>query len=298
MTSGRIKGGGAGFEPEYVPLLEFALEINRHPSLEDKKHLAGISGLSYRQVKVWFQNHRSRKDTPAKSKRVRPPAPKTFEEMKERLGDSARETLSKAHPLLKKINLDPTEHYGDTPPELSTHAASSGVTEDAPSPGSCSDERVELTDYGLLPWHTATTPSTLKTSVHAYPAVYQPSQLTSDPCVIAPHAWLRDRRANMRESIDPMPEAVADTLSGFGRMDLDEPSKKMKKSRKKFNSEKKLSVVEAHVIGATTHDTKCKAHRNISREHISTSTWHTAQFRGAFAAHRLHCMWFILTGGT
>ncbi|KAF8497323.1 hypothetical protein JB92DRAFT_2834456 [Gautieria morchelliformis] len=38
---------------EYVPLLEFALEINRHPSLEDKKHLAGISGLSYRQVKVW-----------------------------------------------------------------------------------------------------------------------------------------------------------------------------------------------------------------------------------------------------
>ncbi|KAF8477897.1 hypothetical protein JB92DRAFT_2838074 [Gautieria morchelliformis] len=161
--------------------------------------------------------------------------------MKERLSDSVRETLSKAHPLLKKINLDPTEHYGDTPPESSTHAASSGVTEDAPSPGSCSDERIELTDYGLLE-HTAV--------AH--------SDNPLDPQNVGP--------SGKHEGVDPTPEAVADTLSGFGCMDLDEPSKKMKKSRKKFNSEKKLSVVEAHVIGATTHEWTTHAPRFVTTE--------------------------------
>ncbi|KAF8461779.1 hypothetical protein JB92DRAFT_3306256 [Gautieria morchelliformis] len=139
----------------------------------------------------------------------------------------------RSHPLLKKLNLDPTEPYGDTPPESSTRAASSGVTEDAPSPGSCSDERVELTDYGL--WGTA---------------VYQLPISVKEHTPVA-H---RDNPLNPQNV-----EAVADTLSGFGRMDIHEPSKKMKKSRKKFNSEnlgspRKLSVVEAYVIGATTHD--------------------------------------------
>ncbi|KAF8527721.1 hypothetical protein JB92DRAFT_2826221 [Gautieria morchelliformis] len=118
------------------------------------------------------------------------------------------------------------------------------------------------------------------------------SQLTSDPCVVAPHVWLPDHRANTRESIDPTAEAVVDTLSGFGGMDIDEPSKKMKKSRKKFNSEKKLSVVEAHVIGAMTHDFAFRPSLVPSAKPIETShgnisqhpPMHTAQFCGAFAA--------------
>ncbi|KAF8526474.1 hypothetical protein JB92DRAFT_3108270 [Gautieria morchelliformis] len=40
-----------------------------------------------------------------------------------------------------------------------------------------------------------------------------------------------DRRANTRESIDATAEAVADILSGFDRMDVDEPSEKMKGAR-------------------------------------------------------------------
>ncbi|KAF8508701.1 hypothetical protein JB92DRAFT_577230 [Gautieria morchelliformis] len=239
---------------EYAPFLKFALERNRHPSPEDTKHLAEICGVSYVQITDWFRYHGSRQDTPAKSKRVRPPAPKTFEEMKERLGRSAREALRKAHPLLKKLNLAPTEHHGDTPPESSTRAVSPGVPEDAPSPGSCSDERVELTDHGLLGTAVHQPPISVEehtpvahsdnplnhpeTSVHAYPAVYQSSQLTSDPLVVPPHAWLR--RANTREPIDTTAEAVADTPSGFDRMDIDEPSEKMKKSRKKFNSSEKM----------------------------------------------------------
>ncbi|KAF8508700.1 hypothetical protein JB92DRAFT_577207 [Gautieria morchelliformis] len=241
------------FNSEFLPLLEFAYEKNPRPRPEDKRQLAHISRMSFDQITDWFQNRRCRQDTPAKSKRVRPPAPKAFEEMKERLSDSAREALSEAHPFVKKLKPDPTEHHGDTPPESSTRAASSGVTEDAPSPGSCSDERVELTDHGPLGTAVYQLPISVeehtpvahsdnplnhpKTSVHAYPAVYQPSQLTSDPVVVAPHAWLRDRRANTRESIDPTAEAVANTLSGFDRMDIDEPSKKMKKSKKQSNSE-------------------------------------------------------------
>ncbi|KAF8526485.1 hypothetical protein JB92DRAFT_2872146 [Gautieria morchelliformis] len=259
------------FKSEYLPLFEFAFEKDRFPSREDKKHLARISGMSLRQVTTWFQNRRCRPPARAQSSRATT-APRTFEEMRERLGDSAREALSKSHPLTKKLNPDPTEHYGtyelpilmqgpprrsavpeiivlddDTPPEPSTLAVSPGVTEDAPSPWSCSDERVGLTDYGLLGTavyqlptsieeHTPMPPSDNplnppKTSVHAYPAVYEPSQLTSDPFVVAPHAWLRDRRANTRESIDTTAEAVADILSGFDTMDVDEPSEKMKGGR-------------------------------------------------------------------
>ncbi|KAF8508707.1 hypothetical protein JB92DRAFT_3120676 [Gautieria morchelliformis] len=174
-----------------------------------------------------------------------PPPNQSVDE--ERLGRSAREALAKAHPLLKKLNLAPTEHHGDTPPESSTRAVSSGVPEDAPAPGSCSDERVELTDHGLLGTavhhppisveehtpvaHSDNPLNPLKTSLHAYPAVYQPSQPTSDPFVVVPHAWLRDHRTNTRESIGPTAEAVADTLSGFDRMDIDAPSEKMKGGR-------------------------------------------------------------------
>ncbi|KAF8581660.1 hypothetical protein K439DRAFT_206120 [Ramaria rubella] len=41
------------FKSEYLPLFEFAFEKDRFPSREDKKHLARISGMSYRQVCVW-----------------------------------------------------------------------------------------------------------------------------------------------------------------------------------------------------------------------------------------------------
>ncbi|KAF8516123.1 hypothetical protein BU17DRAFT_92959 [Hysterangium stoloniferum] len=40
---------------EYLPLFEFAFEKDRFPSREDKKHLARISGMTYRQVSVWVR---------------------------------------------------------------------------------------------------------------------------------------------------------------------------------------------------------------------------------------------------
>ncbi|KAF8526475.1 hypothetical protein JB92DRAFT_1115465 [Gautieria morchelliformis] len=185
------------FNDDFLPVLILAFEKDPFPSRKDKEHLAHISRMSLRQITAWFQNRRCRTLHRAKSQRVTP-SPKPFEEMKERLSDSAR-ALSKANPLVKK-NPDPTEYHGDTPPESSTHVVSPGVTEDAPSPGSCSDERVELTDYGLLGTAVYQLPTSVEehtpvphidnplnpptTLVHAYPAVYEPSQLTSDSFVV------------------------------------------------------------------------------------------------------------------
>ncbi|KAG8758663.1 hypothetical protein FRC14_007649 [Serendipita sp. 396] len=48
------------FDERYVCLLEWAFEYNRYPSQEEKSQMALNSGLSYRQISVWFQNRRSR----------------------------------------------------------------------------------------------------------------------------------------------------------------------------------------------------------------------------------------------
>ncbi|KAG8814410.1 hypothetical protein FRC17_001139 [Serendipita sp. 399] len=48
------------FDERYVCLLEWAFEFNRYPSQEEKSHMALNSGLTYRQISVWFQNRRSR----------------------------------------------------------------------------------------------------------------------------------------------------------------------------------------------------------------------------------------------
>ncbi|KAF8527203.1 hypothetical protein JB92DRAFT_2826285 [Gautieria morchelliformis] len=168
----------------------------------------------------------------------------------------------RSHPLLKKLNLDPTEPYGDI----------------------CHLSRGT--------------------------AVYQL------PISVKEHTPM----AHSDNPLNPQnAEAVADT---FGRMDIDEPSKKMKKSRKKFNSvrsqngsslhadmscrrtwvpQRKLSVVEAHVIGATTHDFAFRPSLVPSAKPIETShgnisqhpPMHTAQARGlpvsALALNIAHC---------
>ncbi|KAF8526477.1 hypothetical protein JB92DRAFT_3140122 [Gautieria morchelliformis] len=253
-TSGNGSQGGEGAYEEDVPLLEFVFEKTRFPSPEDREHLAHISGMSLHQITVWVLPKPPLPTGLPRQIKARQARSQDFRR-DEGLGDAAREALSKAHPLVKKLNPDPTEHHGtyelpilmqgpprrsavpeiivlddDTPPEPSTHAVSPG----APLPWSCSDERVELSDYGLLGTAVHKLPTSVeehtpvphsdnplnppKTLVHAYPAVYEPSQLTSDPFAVAPHAWLRDRRANTRQFIDTTAEAVADILNGFDRM--------------------------------------------------------------------------------
>ncbi|KAL5533900.1 hypothetical protein ACEPAG_360 [Sanghuangporus baumii] len=48
------------FDQKFVPFLEKCFSKNRRPSREDKELLAKKTGMSYRQIHVWFQNRRSR----------------------------------------------------------------------------------------------------------------------------------------------------------------------------------------------------------------------------------------------
>ncbi|KAI5980668.1 hypothetical protein EDD15DRAFT_2346126 [Pisolithus albus] len=58
--SHRSKGAHTTFNTEYVPLLEHFFEENAFPTHADKVRLAKKSGMTYRQIHVWFQNKRTR----------------------------------------------------------------------------------------------------------------------------------------------------------------------------------------------------------------------------------------------
>ncbi|KAF8581657.1 hypothetical protein K439DRAFT_1618869 [Ramaria rubella] len=133
------------FKSEYLPLFEFAFEKDRFPSREDKRHLARISGMSYRQVCVWFQNRRCRR----KSHSQRPSsAPQTFAEMKARLSASARESLANPSSLRKNCQ-NQDEHAGTE--EVDTVESSPKVLDDTMSSGSSYGTRavsLEATEDG------------------------------------------------------------------------------------------------------------------------------------------------------
>nr|BCB28860.1 HD2 mating type protein [Mycoleptodonoides aitchisonii] len=52
--------GRRSFSSDITPILENFFESNAFPSRLDKHDLADETGLTYKQVHVWFQNHRSR----------------------------------------------------------------------------------------------------------------------------------------------------------------------------------------------------------------------------------------------
>ncbi|KIJ66275.1 hypothetical protein HYDPIDRAFT_109269 [Hydnomerulius pinastri MD-312] len=60
------------FNQEYVPLLEHFFKENPFPSHADKAFLAKKSGMSYRQIHVWFQNKRNRSKKEGKALRKKP----------------------------------------------------------------------------------------------------------------------------------------------------------------------------------------------------------------------------------
>ncbi|KAF8581659.1 hypothetical protein K439DRAFT_1618871 [Ramaria rubella] len=128
------------FKSEYLPLFEFAFEKERFPSREDKKQLARISGMSYRQVCVWFQNRRCRRKSHS---RHPPPVPQTFAEMKARLSASARESLTTPSSLKRNC--------GDGIEEVEPVLSSPKVLDDTMSPGSSYGTRavsLEATEDG------------------------------------------------------------------------------------------------------------------------------------------------------
>ncbi|KAF8526481.1 hypothetical protein JB92DRAFT_3108286 [Gautieria morchelliformis] len=108
----------------------------------------------------------------------------------------------------------------DTPPEPSTRAVSPG----APSPWSCSDERVELTGCGLL-----------ETAVYELPISVEehtPVPPSDNPSTLPKRRFTPTRLSTSRPSgrqtlSSSRRTPVADVLSGFDRMDVDEQSERM-----------------------------------------------------------------------
>lgn len=59
-STAAMEGKGKLFNHDYVPLLELFFDENPFPSHADKAFLAKKSGMTYKQIHVWFQNRRSR----------------------------------------------------------------------------------------------------------------------------------------------------------------------------------------------------------------------------------------------
>ncbi|KAI0749170.1 hypothetical protein BC629DRAFT_1444882 [Irpex lacteus] len=58
-ASGALNETGQ-FKQNVVPLLEKVFSANSYPSGDEKRTLAALTGMEYKQVKTWFQNKRSR----------------------------------------------------------------------------------------------------------------------------------------------------------------------------------------------------------------------------------------------
>lgn len=65
----RGRGTHVAFNIEYVPLLEHFFEENPFPTHAEKVSLAKKSGMTYRQIHVWFQNKRTRSKKDGKGSR-------------------------------------------------------------------------------------------------------------------------------------------------------------------------------------------------------------------------------------
>ncbi|PVG03206.1 hypothetical protein CPB86DRAFT_869655 [Serendipita vermifera] len=106
-TSGNLPIPSSGaFDKSAVPLFEyiFSHENNHYPSIEEKKVLQAKTGLTYRQVAVWFQNRRAREKK--RIKEGKGPIPIEVEETVVRLEEVVeQEILQPQAPEKRRIHL-------------------------------------------------------------------------------------------------------------------------------------------------------------------------------------------------
>ncbi|KLO20650.1 hypothetical protein SCHPADRAFT_15862 [Schizopora paradoxa] len=98
----------APFNQAFTPTLEAYFKENPFPSRADKNFLAKNSGMTYRQIHVWFQNRRSR--TKKASSSIEKP----------------RESVSPAPPSFGQ----PVQRVIDTSPEITDNGEDTEVDED------------------------------------------------------------------------------------------------------------------------------------------------------------------------
>ncbi|ESK81812.1 homeodomain mating-type protein [Moniliophthora roreri MCA 2997] len=113
------------FNKEYIPFLEKYFELDAYPSIRDQEVMAQKSGMTRRQIEVWFQNHRrvSRKNGQEPKKKrpsgaSAPTDPKHF--IIDNLSSALRqpsdifqlaEQMVSAETLQDRLDFDPANKY-------------------------------------------------------------------------------------------------------------------------------------------------------------------------------------------
>ncbi|KAI3622609.1 homeodomain mating-type protein HD2.1 [Moniliophthora roreri] len=113
------------FNKEYIPFLEKYFELDAYPSIRDQEVMAQKSGMTRRQIEVWFQNHRrvSRKNGQEPKKKrpsgaSAPADPKHF--IIDNLSSALRqpsdifqlaEQMVSAETLQDRLDFDPANKY-------------------------------------------------------------------------------------------------------------------------------------------------------------------------------------------
>ncbi|KIJ26903.1 hypothetical protein M422DRAFT_37807 [Sphaerobolus stellatus SS14] len=217
------------FKSEFLPLFEFAFEKDRFPSREDKKHLARISSMSYRQVSVWFQNRRCRT---GKHRRTTP-MPQTLDEVKERLAGSAKEAFSASNPSSLRLFCRAQEavEYAQVIPTMVEQKVFTSEEPEEPYDSDADDDTMMLNDHDhgdvdpILPESPPTppiesNPLNMPTST-IVPAVYKPAQLRFDPFVVEHTPWMRQPVGyQSRRTIDSSSSSFEHVLEAFRDMDV------------------------------------------------------------------------------
>ncbi|KAH7886127.1 hypothetical protein F5I97DRAFT_1877802 [Phlebopus sp. FC_14] len=198
------------FNHDYVPLLEHFFEENPFPSHADKVFLAKKSGMSYRQIHVWFQNRRNRIKKEGKVLRRKPmgegallPLDRLYQSMARYTVPGAQ--LQRAREKSTKVELNLTQPVTPQSGQLDTIAPPHAFP--TPYPPSCSYDPFPLvpplgmSSSSALPWFRK------QSTVQSRPSVIDISEL------VELFSQLHVREDSNRHNRLPKLDASAATVS-------------------------------------------------------------------------------------
>nr|ADN97187.1 A2 mating-type protein [Phanerodontia chrysosporium] len=178
------------FNQEALPILERAFQDNAYPTRAEKETLARVTNMEYRQIHVWFQNHRNRL---------------------KRDGQAFRTSAARFH-YLKDQDGDPTASTSSIPASIATSEAT------ARDLRFCVDCTTSVRDgsgtVALLPL--------ILSEAHVYPAPYPPvchydpfSAATESSRLSLPWPYRSSKSCVQSTSV-----SIEELVAAFSRMSL------------------------------------------------------------------------------
>ncbi|KAM6498536.1 Homeobox domain containing protein [Amanita muscaria] len=206
------------FNHKYTPLLEQYFESNAYPSGSDKASLAKRTGMTQRQIDVWFQNHRTR------AKRDGRPLRRSL--------DGGMSTPLAANILNTNNAISPQQVYSPV------------ASSDTEIGESDSDSQVFASDNKER-CHTILDKPSSQTPPYAFPALYRQRD-KQDPIIIPPVNWERNlsARKGSHHPID-MDELISSFASKLTLGARDSNVPRRKKFEQGFNGCQKVSWFES-----------------------------------------------------